>query len=273
MTTRGRTRLADLPSAIIEKRQDFARDLFVVWLKTPERFEFKPGQYITIGVNGLERPYSIVSATQEPLIELMIEHIFPEHGGQLTPRLWDLKVGDTVSYRPRAKGIFTLDTNYRDHVMLATGTGIAPYVSIIRDYLARGDEGHRFFLLHGGSYQDEFVYDRELFALADRHPGSVIYVPTVSRPASDLNEGWTGCTGRVNTIIEEHLATWQRHPETTLVYACGNPGMIEDVKSRMAPAAWKVKEERFWKEDEAPLSGSANLPSTGKADSIEVQPA
>ena len=115
-------RLAALPKAKIVKRQDFTDDLFVIWLETEVPFTFKPGQYITIGAGGLERPYSIASAPYEDLIELFIEYVEPENGGKLTPLLWAQHVGDVVSMRPRPKGIFTMNTDYHTHVLVGTVT-------------------------------------------------------------------------------------------------------------------------------------------------------
>ena len=244
------SKLAGLPTAKIIKRQDFTDDLFIIWLETSVPFTFKAGQYITIGAGGIERPYSIASAPYEPLIELFVEYVLPEHGGKLTPLLWAQHVDDVVSMRPRPKGIFTLEPKYRDHVMVGTVTGMAPYVSIVRQYLHDGLQGHRFFLMEGASYQNEFVYDKELYALAEQHPDFIKFVPTVSRPKEERNAGWAGSTGRVNNLVEEHLDAWGLKKEETLVYTCGNPGMIEDVRERLLSKAWNVKEERFWKEDE-----------------------
>ena len=58
--------------------------------------------------------------------------------GELTPLMWKMKVGDEMSIRPRARGIFTLGQKYQHHYMLATVTGVAPYVSFIRAYLHEG---------------------------------------------------------------------------------------------------------------------------------------
>ena len=242
-------RLEGLPKAKIVKRQDFTEDLFIIWLETGVPFSFKPGQYVTIGAGGIERPYSIASAPYEPLIELFIEYVLPEYGGKLTPLLWAQHVGDEVSMRPRAKGLFTFQPQHRDHVLVGTVTGMAPYVSFIRQYLHDGGSGHRFFLMEGASHDDEFVYDQELGGLAEQHPGWITYVPTVSRPQAERNAAWTGATGRVNTLVEEYLARWGLEKGSTLVYACGHPGMIEDVKTRLVPQGWNVQEERFWKED------------------------
>jgi ferredoxin--NADP+ reductase len=159
--------------ATIVQREDVTTGLFCLWLQPQTAFTFKAGQYATIGLNGIERPYSIVSAPCEPMLELFIELVPPERGGKLTPLLHSRRVGDTVTIRPQAKGRFTLRRHVTHHVTVATVTGIAPYVSMIRQFLhdhtndtARRD-GPRFFVLHGASYQDEFVYDRELRRLSE----------------------------------------------------------------------------------------------------------
>ena len=102
-------------------------------------------------------------------------------------------------------------------------------------------------MLEGASYHDEFGYDDELRKLASERPDVVTFVPTVSRPNEPRNEGWTGETGRVNTIVEKYIEEFGLAPEDTLVYACGHPQMIEDVKSRVKALDFAFEEERFWK--------------------------
>jgi len=232
----------------IVQRVELTADLFKIWLERPESFTYKSGKYCTLGVDGIERAYSIASAPHEELIELFIERI-PEPEGILSPMLYDLKVGESVTIRPRAKGLFTMDPSFVNHVMVATVTGVAPFVSYIRDYLHNGLEGHYFHVLDGASYFDEFIYDTELNELSQKYPGLVSFVPTVSRPNEAHNSSWEGKTGRVNTIVEDYVEKLGFNPEDTLIYACGNPDMINDVEDRMAPKGFKVKFERYWKED------------------------
>ena len=239
--------MPDLPTARIIERKDVTHDLWIIKLEPEIPFTFKPGQYITIGAEGVERPYSIVSAPHEPSIELFIE-LVPLPQGQLTPILHKMSTGATVSMRPKAKGVFTLDEGYRKHLMVATVTGVVPYISILRSYLHQGTSGHRFYVLMGASYQDEFTYDKELQGWATTHPETITFVPTISRPDEEQNRGWQGAKGRVNTLVEEYIERFGLSSEDTLAYACGHPGMIEDMKERLLPRGWKVKEERFWKE-------------------------
>ena len=172
--------------------------------------------------------------------------------GELTPLMWQMKVGDSMSVRPRAKGIFTMDRKMHHHYMLSTVTGLAPSVSMVRQYLhdgghGGGDEKHVFYIMYGASYIDELTYDEEFNELAQKHPETVKFVPTVSRPTEAKNAGWEGVTGRVNTIAEEYLEKFNLPKDDTKVYACGHPGMIEDVKAKVVPDGWNFTEERFWK--------------------------
>ena len=242
--------MEQLPKAWIVRRQEVSEDLFLLTLRPEQPFRFKPGQYITIGKGGIERPYSIVSAPYEGTIELFVEYVFPEYGGKLTPILWNLHVGDYVSMRPRAKGIFTFQPQYHHHVMVGTVTGIAPFVSMVRESVHEKVRGHHFYILEGASHQDELVYDTELIRRAENEPERFTFVGTVSRPDAPRNHSWNGPTGRVNTLIEEYVAKWSLPKDDTLIYLCGNPGMIEDVKERMGGQGWNILDERFWKEDE-----------------------
>lgn len=242
-----------LPTARIVRRRDCTDDLFLLWLEPSIPFHFTPGQYITIGAGGIERPYSIVSAPHEAQIELFVEHVLPENGGKLTPLLYAQHVGDMLTMRPQAKGRFTRRAGVTSHVMVATVTGIAPYVSMIRQFLHEREtrteppEQSRFFVLQGASHRDEFVYDAELRTLAARYPDLVQFVCSVSRPWADRDAGWTGPTGRINLLLEEYLDRWQLPKRDTLVYLCGNPGMIDDASARLVRHGWSVLAERFWR--------------------------
>jgi ferredoxin/flavodoxin---NADP+ reductase len=244
-----------LSRATIVRRKDFTDDLFVLWLEPESQFPFEPGQYITIGVEGVERPYSIASAPYEPLIELFIERVPSEQGGTLTPMLHARRVGDLVTMRPRAKGRFTLRAKMTHHVMVATVTGVAPYVSMIRQSLHdraadTGGKGgrHRFFVMHGASHCDEFVYDSEFRRLSEDHPHEIQYVSSVSRPSAARNAEWNGPVGRINMMLEECLMRWSPPKEDTVVYLCGNPGMIDDAKARLLPRGWSVAQEQYWQQ-------------------------
>ena len=179
-TVRRRPPAPKLAETRVLRRVDITDELLLVWISRPEGFTFKAGQYCTIGSEGIERAYSISSAPHEGDIELFVE-LVPPPDGNLTPLIWDLHEGDTMTMRPRAKGIFVFKPKLTNHLLVATVTGVVPYISFLRDYLHKGNEGHHFYVLQGASYQDEFTYLDELERLAAEHPDKITYVPTVSQ--------------------------------------------------------------------------------------------
>jgi ferredoxin--NADP+ reductase len=227
----------ELPTARIVGREDITDDLMKMWLEPPVEFQgFQAGQYCTIGVGRCCRPYSIASAPGDPL-ELFLELIPPERRTpkSVTPKLWEKHPGDMVTFFPKAKGTFLFNLDYRIHVMIATVTGVAPYMSMLRtlDRRKQIDKNINIFLFDGASYQDEFGYLQELRC---RHLGyEIIFIPTISRPYDPSkqetirNKGWQGQTGRVNLIVEKYLDYYGITPEDTLVYLCGNENMIDDL--------------------------------------------
>lgn len=251
------------------ERKDLTPDLMIMRFRLASPMPFKPGQYCTLEIDGTARPYSIVSAPHEEFLELFFE-LVPEkfrRETSLTPRIWKLKVGDTVDFWPKAKGAFVLDERFDTQVMIATVTGVAPFVSMIRAYGAGGyfrstDSStaplRRWFVFQGASYQNEFGYLEEL----DQYycEGWIVYVPTVSRPQEERNRTWYGKTGRVNLILEEQFRKWRIQPDRrTACYLCGNEGMVKALGNRKLkadqPRGWlfdlgfeekEVKEEVFF---------------------------
>ncbi len=240
--------------ATITSRKDSAPDLWSIRIQPEGPFSFKPGQYATLGVergDGLvERPYSIVSAPHENELEFFFELV---PGGELTPLLYPLGPGDTLSLRKSAKGLFTLDTRsgHLNHFLVCTVTGIAPFVSYVRSLRrewqeGRFPEGLRLYLLNGASRSWEFCYCDELRQAAAELPW-LTYVPTVSRPWEDPD--WKGETGRVDDLIRKYSDLWNLKGDTTTAYLCGHPEMIEHGKGILRRAGFpkeSVKEEVYW---------------------------
>src|SRR3989304_4364163 len=90
----------ELQKAKIAERIFLTNDLIIIKIKPEIPFTFKHGQYCTIGLEGVERPYSIVSSPHEESLELFLE-LVPE--GELTPKLWQGTSGEVLSIRPSAK--------------------------------------------------------------------------------------------------------------------------------------------------------------------------
>ncbi len=214
-----------------------------------ERPWFTPGQYCVLGMNNAEKPelgsvrrsMSIASAPEdEGAIEFYVRFVSkPESENPLTHLLWKLKNGDRMYMRPVAAGVFTVkDTigvdDPRIRVMVAAGTGSAPFVSMVRSELRRNPKADlsKWVLLHGASYPADLGYRDELTRLVTEH--GLKYWGTVSRPKESA--GWTGDTGRVEAFFEgarlddlEHrlgLAPGGFNPKNVVIYICGLTGTI-----------------------------------------------
>jgi ferredoxin--NADP+ reductase len=244
---------ANLYRAQLIERVNFTEDLGLFRFRPDTPVNFRPGQYATLAVEVggelIQRPYSIVSSPHEPFLEFFIE-LVPQ--GELTVRLWDLKVGDEVLIRKRVVGSFTLETEggRRRHLMAATVTGVAPFVSMARAQRFELRKGqavpHQFAIIQGASHSRELgLYREELDEIA--REGWLTYVPTVSRPWEDAN--WTGETGRVEDVFRKHADQLGFTHDTAVGYACGHPQMIENVKGLLARAGFAeehVKAEKFF---------------------------
>ncbi|MEO0856783.1 MAG: FAD-binding oxidoreductase [Bacteroidota bacterium] len=248
--------------ATVAERLDVTHDLAVFKLDWGEPFSYEPGQYVTLALDRdgrtVKRAYSIVSAPHEPQMELHIEHVAD---GALTPGLFALHPGDPVWARRKIVGHFTQELSKQAHAMVATVTGAAPFISMIRaqrhaldtGVLAEADAS-RYLLLHGASDPAELApYAADLADLA-AVTDWLAYVPIVSRPWN--HPGWTGERGRVGDVLRKHLDAWTgRHgiaPARVVGYACGNPQMIEHAKGifkRAGLQAEFIRDEKYYTED------------------------
>src|SRR5919198_580685 len=214
-----------MPAPIIE-RKDYSPTLWSVRMRPPETLTFKAGQYVAFGLeNGekvLERAFSIVSSPYElPDLEFFIERV-PD--GALSPQLYELGVGQSVHMRRKAKGIFNIDvkSGHINHLLVSTVTGIAPYIS----------------------------YIRELHELAARYDW-LRYFPTISRPWEDPE--WKGERGRVDDLVRKYTDSLGLDPDNTTAYLCGNPGMIVNARGILKRRGFEsqyIREETYWNPSE-----------------------
>ncbi len=257
------------PAELIERR-DVTASLAVFRFLPVEQPTFIAGQYATIGVvadgNIIERPYSVVSSPGERLLEFFVELV---PGGDLTPKLWELKVGSRILIRRRIVGQFILAPIVKRHLMLATVTGVAPFVSILRTQQIERRRGNvsddQFLVIHGASRVADFgPYLAELDDLSQA--GSLTYVPTISRPWEEPN--WKGETGRVEDIVRKHADKLGMDHTNSIAYACGHPRMVQNVKDILARTGFRkdqTKEEEYFKLHDLP-SRSDNRASIRRQD-------
>jgi ferredoxin--NADP+ reductase len=255
-------------AAKIADRQEVAEDLFVLRVEPGGPFSYLAGQYATLGVEvegkRLERAYSLCSSPYEDVLEFFVERV---HGGELSPLLHAMDKGAPLLLRKYAKGRFTLDlrSGRKNHLLLSTVTGVAPYVSYVRTVYADWKKGgtpmpgeHRLFCVQGASRSAEFGYREELEKCA-AEASWLKYVTTVSRPWEDLE--WKGELGRVDDLIRKYVDLWRLQPAETTAYLCGHPNMVSNGRGILLRAGWEktaIQDEVYFqpgKEKETVVEG------------------
>jgi ferredoxin/flavodoxin---NADP+ reductase len=270
--------MPDELNAILVQRTEVAPGLAILrvaptgWQLPP----FQPGQFGVLGLPGaapraalcdpdheptpperlIRRAYSIASSSLDR--EYLEFYVALVPSGALTPRLWALPVGHRLWLSPKLTGMFTLDQVPADKhlVMISTGTGLAPYMSMLRTQLAPAGP-RRFAVLHGARHSGDLGYRSELMSLARvcRH---LTYLPSISRPDEEPIP-WHGLVGHIQDVWASRplQAPWGFNPapDNAHVFLCGNPVMIESMvgilegegfREHKPKAPGTIHLERYW---------------------------
>lgn len=222
--------------------------------KGAEGTSYIPGQYLTIGLNreivegeddprpvSVRRPMSISSAPEQgDEVEFYVRYVSkPESDLPLTHLMWEMKAGDRMFLRPLPVGKFTVhdtigDDDPRVKLCVAAGTGLAPFISMVRSRILRDPKARLddFAVIHGASYSMSLGYREELEGMVRDH--GLRYVPTISRPKEEPD--WTGITGRVEALLEPDrieqteqalgLSPGDLRPDKAAILICGLQGTI-----------------------------------------------
>jgi benzoate/toluate 1,2-dioxygenase reductase subunit len=199
-----RSRNSTLLEARLLNRRWLSDKAFEIDLAKPPSFRFLPGQRICLSHEDGERDYSLISAPADELLTLCIRYV---KEGRVSPFLATVPVGTSLLFTgPR--GYFTYKPSPRPAIFVATGTGIAPFVSMSRSGL-RG-----FTLLHGAHSAGEFYYAAFFRSVSGR------YVPCITQ----ASEGEGIFRGRVTDYVNSMMPR-----KAYDFYLCGRAEMIRDV--------------------------------------------
>jgi len=201
---------------------------------------FKAGQFTKLGLKiGEEivgRPYSLVSAPGDPVLEFYFSTV-PE--GPLSPRLSQLKAGDGVLVAPKPNGFLVLDEVPPSiHLwLLATGTGLGPFLSILKT-AEPWLRFQRVVLVHAARTAAELTYRRAIARVMEVEPKRFTYIPFLSREETDY-----ALAGRIPQAIAdsrlEARAALALEPTLAHVMLCGNPAMVEDATAALAARGFR----------------------------------
>ena len=211
--------------------------LFTLRTTRDPGFRFRAGQFARLGVTRADgstvwRAYSMVSSPYDEFLEFF-SIVVPD--GEFTSELSRLKQGDSLLVERQAFGYLTLDrfVDGRDLWLLATGTGVAPFLSILQDFEV-WEKFERIILVYSVREAAELAYQELIAGLAQRdyladYAHKLQFIPIVTR---ELHPG--ALSGRITTLIEsgelERFAGLTLTPEHSRVMLCGNPQMIDETR-------------------------------------------
>jgi ferredoxin--NADP+ reductase len=250
---------AEQYNASLVRREDESESLSYFWVRFDnEPTPFEPGQYMTIGVvvegKMVQRPYSVASPPYSAGTEGYEFYVRLVEGGTFTPLLWRMPLGQRMRMiGPKGKFLLQPDDD-RIHIFISSGTGNAPFVSMMKQMLEDGAPRKAVFL-NGVSYAHEIGYRSLLEGWQSTDGYPVTYVPTVSRPNDPANADWTGRTGRVEAILEPVLDELGLSPANSVAYICGNPDMITTAEEKLLGRGFaedQVHKELYWPKGKEP---------------------
>lgn len=230
--------------------------LFSFRITRPDGYRFVPGQFARLGVRKADpaardgsgfrlvwRAYSMVSTPDETELEFF-SIVVP--GGEFTTELTRLRIGDTIELDKASFGFLTTErfTPARDLWLLATGTGLAPFLSILRDPQVWRDY-ENLILVYSVRQAAELAYPELIRSLQTMPSASagrrarLIYIPTVTREHVNAIAGTSAALGtRVTSLLSsgqlEQAAGLQLDPQHSRVMLCGNPAMVKDTRKLLA---------------------------------------
>ncbi|MDZ7821818.1 MAG: ferredoxin--NADP reductase [Candidatus Marinimicrobia bacterium] len=240
-------------NAVVQQKIEVAPGLCIFRI-APKGWElppFRPGQYTVLGLPPgakrviysqpplrpvprdllIKRPYSIASSSSHKhYLEFYIKMV---SNGALTPRLFALKNGGKVWMREKVFGMFTLDDFpvEKNVIFFATGTGLAPYMSMLRSHLI-SDTGRKWAVVHGALNSWDLGYRDELLTM-ERFCPAFTYIPMISDPQNEPVP-WTGHVGFLDKAWKEAYVqkAWKEdvNAENTVIFLCGHPMMVEGME-------------------------------------------
>ena len=223
---------------------DFTRHLeFEVNGET--RFTFVPGQWISVKADTPEgeeitRAYSIASPPDNGPLALCLNRV---HEGFMSNHLCSLAEGSKITFQGPF-GDFILRPPMRDTIFIATGTGIAPFRSMLHWLLADAERHHgkELSLLFGARTEADLYYQDEFSRLAAAHP-NFHFSPTLSRAAPE----WRGLRGYVQEHVKEIVG--DRKSEDMHAYICGLDKMVKANRELLKSLGWDRTSIRYEKYD------------------------
>ena len=209
--------------------KEIATDILQLRFSHPEDLKYEAGQFVQIIVpdNSKEvlRSYSISSAPEDNYIEFCVKYL---EDGKASNYFKKMNIGDNMRFRGPL-GRFVFKDKDQGHHFIATGTGIAPIIGIIRSRLEYNNETRNIHLLFGVRYEQDIFWKEKLDDLKYKYT-NFDYNLILSRPL----DTWSGMSGHVT----EHVIPKEIKDH---YYICGNGGMVKDVRTLLINSGVNLK--------------------------------
>jgi ferredoxin--NADP+ reductase len=267
-------------NAIVTLRNEVSPWLMILQV-VPDGWElpdYLPGHFTSLGLPGsakrcalaepeispadpeklIKRVYCIASSPANR--EFLEFYIALVPGGALSPRLFNLKIGDRIWLSPKVNGKFTYDDSQvpegANLVLMATGSGLAPFISMLSTYLSSQPK-RRVAIIHGARHSWDLGY-RSILMTMQHLRSNVTYIPVISRPDKEPVP-WNGASGYVQNVWKsgaiEKVWGFKPNPDNTHVFMCGSPQMSEEMLEILSQEGFKenrknepgqVHVEKYW---------------------------
>lgn len=232
-------------SAEVATARPLSASLWGLQLVPESPLSFYPGQFIEIEIPGRPgswRCYSIASSPGTPeRIELVIKRIAD---GEFSGRDEHFTTGFKLMIRG-PYGMSYLRKSDRPVLLVATGSGLAPMLSIIRSAAAQQDS--RSYQFHYGARTESDLIFRDELRLLEQQMAHFSFKPALSAPPA-AGDGWRGAAGRVTQVLQREVADASPYD----AYICGQPEMCEAVATLLL--AKGISEDRIFRDDFFPAS-------------------
>lgn len=226
---------------IVTSVRQWSDKTFSLRTTRPENFQFANGEFVSLGLRHegklIARAYSIVSSNEQDYLEFLSIKV-PQ--GPLTSRLASIRAGDGVWVNSKTTGTLTLEHILpgRNLYLLSTGTGIAPFISLIRDASLCQHFEH-VVLVHSVRTVAELAYKDEIEALCNQ---CLFYVPTVTRePFATRQRG--ADLFRSGELFHQ-VGLPHADPAQDRVMLCGNPDMNLEMTAYLEEQSWTETRHR-----------------------------
>jgi ferredoxin/flavodoxin---NADP+ reductase len=248
--------MAQWLDATVKARTDWNDHLFSLACECHDFPAFKAGQFTKFGIEQdgkiVSRPYSLVNSPSASCLEIIA---VPVEEGLLSPKLYQLQVGDKLKVMSPATGFLILEEVpiSKNLWLLATGTGVGPFLSILSSAQV-WQSYENVTLVYGMRYAQDLAYKPFIESLLENKSQQFNFVPVISRESTT-----DALHGRIPELIKsekiQQLTRQTLCAEDSQVMLCGNPDMIQDsvtvltalgLQKHLRRSPGQISMERYW---------------------------